>query len=74
MLRIYFQILCGIPILLVTIAVGIGIGIVIGHFAINKDQTPATWKYDRLTRQADQQNYKTFINSIQADNIEDNLR
>jgi hypothetical protein len=52
----------------------LGLGIIIGHFAINKDQTPVYSKYDRLTRQADQQIYKTFVNSIQADNIEANLK
>jgi uncharacterized protein YneF (UPF0154 family) len=62
---------------LVTILVaiiGVGVGIVIGYFAINKQQTPATWKYDKLTREANQQNYQTFIDSIQAANIEANLK
>jgi hypothetical protein len=54
--------------------VGIGLGIVIGYFGINKKQTPTDWKYDRLTRPADPKNYKTFIDSIKAANIEDNLR
>jgi hypothetical protein len=52
----------------------LSVGIIIGHFGINKSQTPVTSKYDRLTRQADEQNYKTFISSIQATRIEENLK
>jgi hypothetical protein len=55
-------------------SIALGIGIVIGYFGINKGQTPTPWKYEKLTRQADQQNYQTFIDSIQADNIEANLK
>jgi hypothetical protein len=59
---------------IVIAAAALGVGIIIGHFGINKSQTPVTWKYDRLTRQADEQNYKTFISSIQATRIEENLK
>ncbi len=52
-------------------ALALGLGIIIGHFAIKKNQTG---KYDNITRQADSKNYKTFIDSIKAANIEDNLR
>ena len=55
-------------------AVALGVGIIIGHFAIKKPTTTETWKYDRLTRAADPQNYQTYINSIQASNIENNLK
>jgi hypothetical protein len=56
-------------------AIFLALGIIIGHFAIVKTTTSNTsWKYDRLTRQADPKNYKTFIDSIKAANIEDNLR
>ncbi len=58
----------------VTAALALGLGIIIGHFAINKTASNTSSKYDRLTRQADQQNYKTFVNSIQATNIEANLK
>ncbi|CAF3467962.1 unnamed protein product [Rotaria sp. Silwood1] len=54
--------------------IALGIGVTIGYFGINKQQTHAILKYDRLTRQADQQNYQTFIDSIQAANIETNLK
>ncbi|UJR30817.1 hypothetical protein I4U23_018335 [Adineta vaga] len=57
------------------VALAFGLGIIIGHFAIKKTATTTTtWKYDRLTRAADPQNYQTFINSIQASNIENNLK
>jgi hypothetical protein len=52
----------------------LGVGIIIGHFGIKKSQTPVSWKYDPLTRQAKQQNYQTFIDSIQATRIEENLK
>jgi hypothetical protein len=55
-------------------ACSLGLGIIIGHFAITKAATGAALQYKKLTRQADQQNYPTFINSIQANNIEANLR
>ena len=59
----------------ISTALALGIGIIIGHFAIPKATTDNTsGKYDRLTRQANQQNYQTFINSINAANIEANLR
>ncbi|CAF1229294.1 unnamed protein product [Rotaria sordida] len=54
--------------------IALGVGIVIGYFVIKKQQTPDTWKYDRLTRQADKKNYQTFIDSVQAANIEANLK
>jgi hypothetical protein len=57
----------------VTAALALGLGIIIGHFAITKTTSNTSSKYDRLTQQADQQNYKTFVNSIQATNIEANL-
>jgi len=56
------------------VACSLGIGILIGHFAIIKTETNVSWKYDKLTRPADQQNYRTFIDSIQAANIEANLK
>jgi hypothetical protein len=52
----------------------IGIGILIGHFAIVKPATNVSWKYDKLTRQADRQNYRTFIESVQANNIKAYLK
>ncbi len=55
-------------------ACSLGIGILIGHFAIVKTETNIPWKYQKLTRQADQQNYQTFIDSIQPGNIEANLQ
>ena len=56
-------------------AIFLALGIIIGHFAIVKTTTSNTsWKYDRFTRQADPQSYKTFVNSIQAVNIENNLK
>jgi len=57
---------------IVKAALAVGLGIIIGHFAITKTNNAS--KYDRLTRQADQQNYRTFVNSIQAANIEANLQ
>ncbi|CAF4187447.1 unnamed protein product, partial [Rotaria sordida] len=59
---------------LIAIALALGLGIIIGHFAITKTTSNTSFKYDRLTRPADQQNYQTFINSIQAANIEANLK
>ncbi len=56
------------------VACSLGIGILIGHFAIIKTATNVPWKYDKLTRPADQQNYRTFIDSVRADNIEANLQ
>ena len=56
-------------------ALALGLGIIIGHFAITKaGTTTTTTKYDRLTRQADPQNYKTFVDSVRETNIEDNLK
>ncbi len=55
-------------------ACSLGIGILIGHFAITKTTINLPWKYDKLTHQADQQNYQTFIDSVQANNIEANLK
>ncbi|CAF0755051.1 unnamed protein product [Adineta steineri] len=55
-------------------AIAFGLGIIIGHFAIKKTTSSITGKYDYLTRDADQQNYKTFISSIQSANIEANLK
>ncbi|CAF1456898.1 unnamed protein product [Rotaria sordida] len=54
--------------------IALGVGIVIGYFVIKKQQNHDTWKYDRLTRQADKKNYQTFIDSVQAANIEANLK
>ncbi len=59
---------------LIVASLALAIGIIIGHFGINKGQTSGPWKYDKLTRQADQQNYRTFIDSVRADNIEANLQ
>ncbi|CAF4422449.1 unnamed protein product, partial [Adineta steineri] len=55
------------------VAIAFGLGIIIGHFAIKKTTNSTTGKYDYLTRNADQQNYQTFISSIQSPNIEANL-
>ncbi|CAF0721862.1 unnamed protein product [Adineta steineri] len=55
-------------------AIAFGLGIIIGHFAIKKPTSSTTGKYDYLTRNVDQQNYKTFISSIQSANIEANLK
>ncbi|CAM2718148.1 unnamed protein product [Rotaria socialis] len=52
----------------------VGIGILIGHFAITKEVTNTPWKYSYVPRQTSQQNYQTFIRSIQAENIEANLK
>ncbi|CAF1392354.1 unnamed protein product [Rotaria sordida] len=59
---------------LVAIALALGLGIIIGHFAITKRTSNTSSKYDRLTKPADQRNYQTFINSIQPANIEANLK
>ncbi|CAF0939456.1 unnamed protein product [Rotaria sordida] len=59
---------------LVAIALALGLGIIIGHFAITKRTSNTSSKYDRLTKPADQRNDQTFINSIQAANIEANLK
>ncbi|CAF1474642.1 unnamed protein product, partial [Adineta steineri] len=56
------------------VAVAFSFGIIIGHFAIKKTQHNATWKHDKLTRQAVHQNYHTFVSSIHATNIEANLK
>jgi hypothetical protein len=57
------------------LAIGAGIGIAIGYFVLNKaNTTNADYKYDRLTRPADPKTYKTFIDSIQPQNIEDTLK
>ncbi|CAM4949431.1 unnamed protein product [Rotaria socialis] len=54
--------------------IALGIGISIGHFAIGKQQTTNSVKYERLTRQTDAQNYEKFISLVQAKNIEANLK
>lgn len=55
-------------------SLALGLGIIIGYFGINKGKSSGPWKYEKLTRQADQQNYKTYIDSVQATNIEANLK
>ena len=55
-------------------AFAVGIGIIIGHFGINKSQSSSPGKYEYLTRQADENNFRKFIDSIQADKIEANLK
>ncbi len=55
-------------------AFAFAIGILIGHFAIAKEATDVSRLYEKLTRKADQQNYRTFIDSVQAANIETNLK
>lgn len=57
----------------VTVILAVGIGIIIGHFAISKT-TNTSSKYDHLTRQTDPKNYQKFIDSIQATRIEENLK
>jgi hypothetical protein len=64
--------LCFVTILVASLA--LGIGIIIGHFGINKGKSSGPWQYENLTRQANQQNYKTYIDSVQAANIEANLQ
>jgi hypothetical protein len=64
--------LCFVTILVASLA--LGIGIIIGYFGINKGTSSGPWKYEKLTRKADQQNYQTFIDSVQAVNIEANLK
>jgi hypothetical protein len=64
--------LCFVTILVASLA--LGIGIIIGYFGINKTKSSGPWKYEYLTRQANQQNYKTYIDSVQAANIEANLQ
>ncbi|CAF4274049.1 unnamed protein product, partial [Rotaria sp. Silwood2] len=54
--------------------ISVGIGILIGHFAIVKSQTNISWKYDYIIRQANPEHYKNFIDSIQAAKIEANLK
>ncbi|CAF3975191.1 unnamed protein product [Rotaria sp. Silwood2] len=62
-------------VIIVIVAVfSVGIGILIGHFAITKIPTDISRKYNYITRQENQQNYQTFINSIQAANIEAYLK
>ncbi|CAF4516389.1 unnamed protein product, partial [Rotaria sp. Silwood2] len=56
------------------IALALGLGIIIGHFAVTKTTSDTSWKYNHLTKPADQQNYQIFIDSIQAANIEANLK
>ncbi|CAF3610983.1 unnamed protein product [Rotaria sp. Silwood1] len=58
---------------LVTI-ISIGVGILIGHFAIAKSQTNTSWKHNYITQQANPEHYKKFIDSIKATNIEANLK
>lgn len=58
--------------LLVTIS-ALGLGIIIGHFAINNTNSLSS-KFNRLTRPADPKVYRTFIDSIQAANIEADLK
>ncbi|CAM4743118.1 unnamed protein product [Rotaria magnacalcarata] len=53
--------------------IALGIGISIGHFAIGKQQTTNSVKYERLTRHTDAHNYEKFISLVQAKNIEANL-
>jgi hypothetical protein len=55
-------------------ALSLGIGILIGHFAIVKTETITTSKYDYLIGKVGQENYKTFIDSIRAANIEASLK
>ncbi len=55
-------------------AFAFAIGILIGHFAIAKEGKNVFELYEKLTRKADQQNYRTFIDSVQAVNIEANLK
>ena len=50
-----------------------GLGIIIGYFGI-KGVPSDSWKYDNLTREADPTNYRTYIDSVQAANIEANLK
>ena len=50
----------------------LGLGIIIGHFAIPKKGS--TLRYAQLTREPDQKNYRTFLDSIQGSNIEANLK
>ena len=55
----------------------IGIGIIIGHFAIqksNENSSSEVYPYSNLTREADDQNYKDYIKAIVANNIRENLR
>ncbi|CAF3690344.1 unnamed protein product [Rotaria sp. Silwood1] len=55
-------------------AFALGLGLIIGHFGITKKTSGTSWKYNRLTRPADPKNYRTFIDSIEAANIEANLK
>ncbi|CAM4944796.1 unnamed protein product [Rotaria socialis] len=59
---------------LLGICLALGVGIIIGHFAIRKTNTSISSKYAHLTRQADPHNYQTFISSVRAENIETDLR
>ena len=58
----------------------LGVGIIIGYFGINKGSSspspspPSPWPYENLTREADPKNYQTYIDSVQAANIEGNLK
>ncbi|CAF4768009.1 unnamed protein product [Rotaria sp. Silwood1] len=58
----------------ITTTLALGLGLIIGHFGISKKTSDTSWKYNRLTRPADPKNYRTFIDSIQAANIEANLK
>jgi hypothetical protein len=63
--------------LLAAIIVGsfsLSVGIPIGHSVKNKKETHIPSKYGYVTPQANEQNYQTFIDSIQATRIEENLK
>ncbi|CAF1344379.1 unnamed protein product [Rotaria sp. Silwood1] len=55
-------------------AFALGLGLIIDHFGITKKTSDTSWKCNRLTRPADPKNYRTFIDSIEAANIEANLK
>ena len=57
-------------------ALALGIGIIIGHFAIKKNDSPKSdeFDYSSLTKQADQETFKKFIDSVNAERIRENLR
>ncbi|CAF2097700.1 unnamed protein product [Rotaria magnacalcarata] len=59
---------------LLGISLALGVGIIIGHFGIRKTNSSMSTKYAHLTRQADPQNYQTFISSVRAANIETDLK
>ncbi|CAF2689426.1 unnamed protein product, partial [Rotaria sp. Silwood2] len=58
----------------ISIVIALGLGLIIGHFGISKKTSDSSWKYHRLTKPADPKNFQTFIDSIQAANIETNLK